>query len=279
MTRYEDGSYNRASGTRDAFAGLSAQLVSEGHPEIVVISGDREPEDQLKIWYERMTLTPGSRKVYGTERWQGKTWYRIHPIKVGVPETSNHEKRRANDLAWPYNSNTAAHRRAQVLAKRHNITCEGMGFREWWHWTFWGALGVIGAAPAGGGGSAPIELPNLSEEDDMATLVTGGGQNLIVGGKLIPLAGAAEVQAVKGAQVLEVAPSTHYNIIQAFARDAANAALPVLVYVRDGNGTVYMLTDGKLEALVDPTTLSALHAQGAASVTLSQAEVNNLLKA
>lgn len=276
--RYAGDAYNLAAGTRSAFAGLSADLEAEGHPAIVVTDGDREKADQLRIWYERMTLSPGSRKVYGTARWNGQKWYRIHPDPVGVPETSNHEKRRANDLAWPYNSDTAAHRRAQVLAKRHNITCEGMAFREWWHWTFWGALGAIGAAPAGGGGSAPI-TPNLSEEDDMATLVTGGGQNLIVGGKLIPLAGAAEVQAVKGAQVLEVAPSTHYNIIQAFARDAANSALPVLVYVRDGNGTVYMLTDGKLEALVDPTTLSALHAQGAASVTLSQAEVSNLLKA
>lgn len=131
-----------------------------------------------------------------------------------------------------------------------------------------------GAAPASAGSSSAT---TLSEEDDMATLVTGGGQNLIVGGKLIPLAGAAEVQAVKGAQVLEVAPSTHYNIIQAFARDQVNAGLPVLVYVRDGDGTVYTLTEGKLRALVDPTTLAELHAKGAASVTLSQAEVTNLL--
>jgi len=277
MTRYVDGSYNRASGTRDAFGGLSAQLVREGYPEMTVISGDREPADQLKIWYERMTLTPGNRKVYGTERWQGKTWYRIHPIKVGVPETSNHEKRRANDLAYPYNSDTPAHRRAQKLAPNYGITCEGMGFREWWHWTHWGPLGTIGAPASAGGASSATPEP-VWKDDDMATLVTGGGQNLIVGGKLIPLAGAAEVQAVKGAQVLEVAPSTHYNIIQAFARDSVNAALPVLVYSRDGNGTVWMLTDGKLEALVDPTTLATLHAQGAASVTLSQAEVDNLLK-
>lgn len=275
--RYAGEAYNHAAGTRAAFAALSADLEREGHPAILVLDGDREKADQLRIWYARMTLTAGGRKVYGTAWWNGQKWYRIHPDAVGVPDTSNHEKRRADDLAWPYNSDTAAHRRAQVLAKRHNITCEGMGFREWWHWTFWGALGAIGAAPAGGGGSAPI-TPNLSEEDDMATLVTGGGQNLILGGKLIPLVPEDVRMLSTSAQVIEVTPSTHYNIIQTFARDAANAALPVLVYVRDGNGTVYMLTDGKLEALVDPTTLSALHAQGAASVTLSQAEVDNLLK-
>lgn len=274
--RYAGNAYNSAAGTRTAFAGLSAELEAEGHPAIVVLDGDREKADQLRIWYERMTLNPGSRKVYGTAWWQGKKWYRIHPDAVGVPDTSNHEKRRANDLAWPYNSDTPAHRRGQVLAKRHNITCEGMGFREWWHWTFWGPLGTIGT-PAGGTDSSAPSTPIQSEEDDMAVLVTGGGQNLIVGNKLIPLTNPAQVQSIKGAQVLEVSPDVHYAIIQAFARDAANAALPVLVYVSDGNGTVYLLQSGKLEALVDPKTLATLHAQGAASVTLSQAEVTNLL--
>lgn len=122
--------------------------------------------------------------------------------------------------------------------------------------------------------------PTQSEEDDMAVMVTGGGQNLIVGGKLIPLNGPEEVQAVRGVQVMEVSPSTHYNIIQAFARDTtgsgAAAALPVLVYERDGDGTVYMLANGKLEALVDPSTLAEMHAKGAVSVTLSSAEVANL---
>lgn len=274
--QYIDGAYNEAAGTRDAFGGLAAQLVAEGHPDMVSIDGDREPDAQLAIWYDRMVLDPGDRMVYGTAWWNGVKWYRIHPDAVGVPGTSNHEKRRANDLAWPYNNTgTAAHQRAREISGGYEITCEGLNFGESWHWTFWGDLGTIGR-PAGGGGSAPI-TPNLSEEDDMATLVTGGGQNLIVGGKLIPLNGPAEVQAVKGAQVLEVAPSTHYNIIQAFSRGDA-ASLPMLVYVRDGNGTVYWLSGGKLEPLVDPTTLAELHAKGAASVTLSQAEVDSLLK-
>lgn len=162
--QFSDGAYNLASGTRDAFGALSDDMVAEGYPPMTSRSGDREPADQLRIWYERMTLTPGNRKVYGTKRWQGRTWYQIHPDSVGIPDTSNHEKRRANDLRAPYNSDTAAHRRAQVLAKRHNITCEGMGFREWWHWTFWGPLGTIGA-PASAGGETTA--PPVSEEDDM----------------------------------------------------------------------------------------------------------------
>lgn len=110
----------------------------------------------------------------------------------------------------------------------------------------------------------------------MATLVTGGGQNLIIGNKLIPLTSAAQVQSIEGAQLLKVSPEVHYHIIQAFSRPDS-AALPTLVYVRNGDGTVYLLTDGKLEALVDPTTLAELHGKGAVSVTLSQAEITNLL--
>lgn len=168
MTRYVNGSYNRASGTRDAFAGLSADLVAEGYPEMVVISGDREPADQLALWYQRMVLAGdvNGRTVYGTETWIGKTWYRIHPDKVGIPGSSNHEKRRANDLAAPYNSRlTAAHKRARALATRHNITCEGLSFSEAWHWTFWGALGTIGT-PASGGASTPVTPTATDTKED-----------------------------------------------------------------------------------------------------------------
>jgi hypothetical protein len=162
---FSDGAYNRASGTRDAFGALSDALVAEGHPPMVSGWGDRERADQERIWYERMTLTPGSRKTYGYRWWQGKKWWQIHPDTVAPPGTGNHEARRSNDLKWPYNSDTAAHRRAQVLAKRHTITCEGMGFREWWHWTFWGPLGTIGTPePAGAVTTPPLE------EDDMLML-------------------------------------------------------------------------------------------------------------
>lgn len=175
--QFSDGAYNHASGTRDAFGALSDDLVAEGYPPMTSRSGDREPADQLVIWYERMTLTPGNRRVYGTKRWQGRVWYQIHPDSVGIPATSNHEKRRANDLRAPYNSNTVAHRRAQVLARRHNITCEGMGFSEWWHWTFWGALGEIGAPASAGGDSSTSPVP---EEDEDMRLIGWNGRAWVV---------------------------------------------------------------------------------------------------
>lgn len=272
-----NGAYNRASGTLNAFGGLSADLEREGHPPMVSRSGDREPDVQLQLWHERMVLAHqvNGRRVYGTKRWQGKTWYQIHPDTVAIPGSSNHERRRSNDLAWPYNSDTVSARRAKQLAPRHNITREGENFRELWHWTFWGALGAIGA-PASDGSTTTT--PATIQEDDMATLITGGGQNLVVGNQLIGLT-PDQVVAIKGAQVLQVHPATHYNIIQAFQRaNPSNAALPVVVYVSDGDGTVYLLDDGELKALVDPKTLVALHAQNAPTLTLSQAEVKNLLK-
>lgn len=170
MTIYVDGAYNLAEGTRNAFGALSADLVAEGHPEIVVTDGDREPEEQLAIWYDRMTLDPGGRTVYGTAWWNGELWYRIHPWAVGAPGSSNHERRRANDLGWPYNdSGTAAHLRARQLCERHDITWEGAAFDEDWHWTFWGPLGHIGKDPA----PAPATIP-VRKEDTMTPIIWNG---------------------------------------------------------------------------------------------------------
>lgn len=162
--KYLDGRYNKAFGTRDAFGRLSDDLVAEGYPPMSVNSGDREPQDQIDIFLSKFVPSSGPKDVgpYNDRRfWPGHGWFKrvVGGGTVGVPGTSNHEKRRANDLQYPYNSNTAAHRRAQVLAKRHNITCEGLGFSEWWHWTFWGPLGSLDA-PASGSSSSP-------EEDDM----------------------------------------------------------------------------------------------------------------
>ncbi len=167
---FVDGAYNRARGTRNAFDALSDELAREGYPPMVSGSGDREPEDQERLWNERMTLTPGDRKVYGWRDWQGKQWYQIHPDTVAPPRTSNHEARRSNDLREPYNADTAAARRAEELAPKHNITREGKKFRELWHWTHWGDLGVIDSpAPAGGNTITPVSL-----EDDMKIIVVNG---------------------------------------------------------------------------------------------------------
>lgn len=164
--RYLEGRYNRASGTRLAFAALSDDLVAEGYPPLVVNSGDREPQDQIDIFLSKFREQATGNGPYNDVRWwQGRRYVRVvGGGTVGVPATSNHEKRRANDLQYPYSANTAAHRRAQQLAPRFNITCEGMGFSEWWHWTYWGPLGTInGSGSTAGGGS--VSKPG--EEDDM----------------------------------------------------------------------------------------------------------------
>lgn len=169
---FAGGAYNKAAGTRDAFGGLTDDLVREGHPAMISLSGDREPEVQERLWYERMTLDPGNRKVYGYRFWNGQKWYQIHPDTVAPPRSSNHEARRSNDLKWPYNDpSTTAHKRARILATRHNITCEGLSFSEPWHWTFWGALGTIDGAGSGAG----------EAEDDMPTeaWLNGLGKSII----------------------------------------------------------------------------------------------------
>lgn len=180
---YVPGKYNAAPGTRAAFDGLSAALEAEGHPAMIVADGDREEADQLRIWHERMTLTPNGRKVYGTRWWQGRTWYQIHPDTVGIPGSSNHEKRRANDLKWPYNDqSTTAHKRARILATQHNITCEGLSFREPWHWTFWGSLGAIGSAAGGGSATTPEDIMNDAQERKLDSILHALGANGLVAG-------------------------------------------------------------------------------------------------
>lgn len=164
MTIYLDGSYNAASGTRGAFAGLSDELVSLGHPEIPVTEGDREYETQLAYWNERMVPAgdENGRRVYRRVWWNGLWWSQIHPWAVAPPGSSNHESRRSNDLAWPYNDSSAdAHKAAQRLAPNYGISWEGRNFDEDWHWTFWGELGTIGARIP-----ASSSTPE-SEEDDM----------------------------------------------------------------------------------------------------------------
>lgn len=180
MVRYSNGSYQRAAGTRAAFAGLSAALVAERHPEIQVNSGDREPEDQEREFLKKFVPSSGPKDVgpYNDRRyWAGHGWYKrvVGGGTVAVPRTSNHEARRAADLAYPYNSDTPAHRRAQQLAPRFGITCEGLGFSEWWHWTYWGPLGTIDQ-PAGGGNTAK-PTPPVPEEDDMKAIIKTGAPN------------------------------------------------------------------------------------------------------
>jgi hypothetical protein len=170
---FAPGKYNRASGTLSAFDRWADALVAAGHPRPRVIDGDRELAGQRTIWDQRMVTADrvAGRRVYGTQKWQGITWYQIHPDTVAPPDASNHVKRRSNDLAHPYNADTAAHRYAKKIAPQFNITCEGENFREKWHWTFWGALGNIdrpgSAAASAGNNSTSLEdiMANLDKED------------------------------------------------------------------------------------------------------------------
>lgn len=172
---FTNGAYNRASGTRDAFGQLSDQMVREGHPRMVSRSGDREASDQVAMFVSRYRQQASGSGSFGDVRtWDGSAWgypggtrwVRFSPDgTVAPPGKSNHGKRRSNDLRYPYNStSTAAHKRARVLAPRYGITCEGMNFREPWHWTFWGALGTItDNTPA----STPSDTPAKTQEDTM----------------------------------------------------------------------------------------------------------------
>lgn len=170
--RYNDGEYNEAAGTREAFGRFSDDLVAAGLPPVTVVSGDRAARVQVAIFVDRFRQQASGNGPYGDVRWWdgsawgypgGTRWVRWSSAgTVAVPGTGNHEKKRSNDLGWPYNAVTTAHLRAREIAARHNITCDGLGFGEAWHWTYWGALGVIGA-PASTGNATPIP----SEEDDM----------------------------------------------------------------------------------------------------------------
>jgi hypothetical protein len=132
------------------------------------------------------------------------------------------------------------------------------------------------ASGTAGGGTTPIENES---EDDMPTLVVSpGGQNLIVGDELFALT-AADVAAIKGAPTLNVSQDTHWQIIDRYSKRGKAADLPVIVGVRagEGNGTIYAFVDGTLLPLADPTTVQELESKGATIITLSQAEVENIL--
>lgn len=172
--RYNNGEYNEAAGTRDAFGRFSDDLVAAGLPPVTVVSGDRPPHVQVAIFVDRFRQQASGSGPYGDVRWWdgsawgypgGTRWVRWSSAgTVAVPGTGNHEKKRSNDLGWPYNAVTTAHLSAREIAARHNITCDGLGFGEAWHWTYWGALGVIGT-PASDGNATPIP----KEWDEMAT--------------------------------------------------------------------------------------------------------------
>lgn len=148
-------------------------------------------------------------------------------------------------------------------------------------WNYFDRTRVVGSgAPAGTPGTPlPAPTPIITTEvyDDMATLIySDRGQSLVIGDHIFWVS-EADAPHISGAQAVRVGSELHTRINAEFARSAV--ALPLIVYVREGegNGTVYLWEEDGLEPLVDPSTLQALHAQGARSITLSAAEVDNLL--
>lgn len=175
--RYANGSFFRASGTRKAFDALSARLRQLGHPAITVNFGDRSDAEAERLFLERYRTKANikGRRVYDIRYWRGVAWYRISPEgTVAVPGTSPHQKMRAGDLAYPYNSRyTAAHRAAQQLAAEFDIVWTGKNFGEDWHWEYLGALGVVGTASTGGSSSSKPSTPSkgsFKKGTDMATM-------------------------------------------------------------------------------------------------------------
>lgn len=157
---------------------LDADFYKEFGVHIKVRSGIRTAEEQLKIWYERYTLTPNGRKVYDTRWWNGRLWYRISPAgTVAQPKTSNHEIQGTKAAVDLYDTGSdsgvsvAGSRRSNWLranAARYGLVPSGFGFGEAWHYD---VLNIFAAVPSGGGGTPvpkPTPTPITQEEEDMA---------------------------------------------------------------------------------------------------------------
>lgn len=168
---FANGTYLAASGTRSSFASASAQLEREGHPAIVVNWGDREYQTQVDVFLERYVTAANvrGRKVYSTATWNGTRYYRISNAGVVAPPspTAPHVARRAADLAYPYNTNTAARRRLVQIAPAHDLTAAGDNFGEPWHFEKKGSPGAVTGSAASVSVPAPAPARPSEEDDDM----------------------------------------------------------------------------------------------------------------
>jgi hypothetical protein len=244
-----------AQGTRDAFGALSDDLVAAGYPPMTVNFGDRSMTEEVTLFTTRYRQQATGSGAFGDVRtWDGSAygfpggtrWVRVSADgTVAIPGSSNHGRKRSGDLGAPYNADTPAHRAAEQLAKAHNITCEGMGFREWWHWTFWGPLGVIGAPAATT--AEPFTVP---EEDDMKAIRQAGvaDSGIIIQAGVPPyslvdqvfdaLAGAYGLTVVELAdwqyETVKREQWTAFQTAQKFAAGQSGDVQAIVAGVRDG---------------------------------------------
>ncbi|REC98349.1 hypothetical protein DEU35_1449 [Microbacterium sp. AG157] len=129
--------------------------------------------------------------------------------------------------------------------------------------------------------------PDPLEDEDMATIISSSiGQSLAIAGLVVPYGHPDEVRGTKSTaglpvSIVEVPAAVHTRILDADARRrAADPAevLPIVVYAKGGDGTVYIFDDGEVRYLTDPDVLNDLIARGAMSVTWPQHEIDSLRK-
>ena len=146
---------------------------------LVVYSGIRTYEDQVRIFKERYVTNPAGRRVYDVRQWQGQLWYRISAVgTVAQPGTSNHESGRALDLR---DTGSDAGVASSFLTPRNiwlsrncgrfGFTHTGKNFAEPWHFEHlacpdpWGGLSKPLSILTSNPGQPLTTTP--SEEDDM----------------------------------------------------------------------------------------------------------------
>lgn len=239
---YAGNSYNRASGTRDSFGRLSDRLVSEGHPHMAVVSGDRETWEQEQIFLARYRAQASGGGPFNDVRWyKGVRYVRVSSAgTVAVPTTSTHESRRSNDLAWPYNTVlTTAHARAVQLAPEYGIVCDGLNFGEAWHFTNRGSLGVIGS-PAGGG-STQFEEDDMAEEASVQEAIRIGNVN--------------NQRIEESIRIANVNYTLLNALLAAAADDATEASVQEAIRIGNVNYVLAREIVAKPSAVIDPAKL------------------------
>lgn len=293
-----------ASGTRNAFGAWADDLVAEGYPAPRVNYGDRDILKEVELFTSRYRQQATGTGLYGDVRtWDGtaygypggKRWVRVSAAgTVATPGASNHGRKRSADMAYPYNSNTAAHRRAQVLAKQHNITCEGLTFGsnvEWWHWTFWGALGTVGlAVSASVTARVATEAPKRKKRSTMIHAAYRDPNGTIAvqyrpRGRITLITEAAEwdgIRAATGAEANPVSAAQLKKLTDMYGTlpwpEADTAHLPDLLIRGDRNGTIYLKAGPVLVGLSDNDTVTKFsgHVQ---EVVWAQREIDRWPKA
>lgn len=296
MTRYVDGSVLAGSNMREGIDAASAQLVAEGYPEITVVDGDREYDDQVRIFKQRYVPSSqvGGRFVYDRRWWEGQWWSRISSAgTVAAPSReAPHVAKIAADLGYPYNNrNTGAHKRLQQIAGRYGLEWTGVNFGEDWHWQTTRGVGRIGV-PASGGASpftpAPVEPPKRKKRTMIYAAWRDKNDTIAVqavaGGKVTLLKDPTEwagIQAATGAEYAQVENAQLQAILERFGKlespafDTTTGAAAQIVVPLDNQPDRYQWAGDRLE-WIDGDQLAKLQEQGARTQFLARNQIEKL---